>query len=331
MAHELSIRQDGFVEHAYVGAVGWHGLGNQLEKGASIEEWQKAAGMDWRLQRSVIRYATGRDQGPDSWLEMADRHVLMRSDTKKALSVVSDKFKIVQPKAILEFFRDLVGGAGYELETAGVLFDGKRFWAMAQRDGGQAEVGKGDVIQSRLLASTSCDGTMATEVRFTNVRVVCHNTLSMAVGDKAASRTTHRSLFNPDQVKKDLGLGAVEKFAEFMKDMRRLADTRLADQETIQMTAELFRPGAAKLASEDYIRVLRSTPVTTVLELAMDGKAKGSHFDGVKGTAYGWLQGVTEFVDHLSRAKSDDNRRISAWFGKGDDLKTRALEMALAA
>lgn len=331
MSHELSIREDGFVEHAYVGEIGWHGLGNELKRGATIEEWQVAAGMDWRLQRAVVRYATGRDQTAAVWQEMPDRHVLMRSDTKAPLSVVSDKFKIVQPKAILEFFRDLVGGAGYELETAGVLFDGRRFWAMAQRDGGEAEVGKGDKIRSRLLASTSCDGSMATEIRETTVRVVCWNTMQMSFGDAAASRTTHRSIFKPDQIKKDMGLKVEERFAEFMTSMRRLADTKLADQETIQMTAELFKPGAARLAQEDYIKVLRSKAVSTVLELAMDGKAKGSQFDGVKDTAYGWLNGVTEYVDHLSRARSDDNRRASAWFGPGDALKTRALEMALAA
>lgn len=331
MSSELSIRENGFVEHAYTGEIGWHGLGNQLQKGATIEEWVTAAGMDFRLHRSVVRYATGRDQDQDTWLEMADRHVLMRSDNKKALSVVSDKFKIVQPRAILEFFRDLVGGAGYELETAGVLFDGRRFWAMAQRDGGEADVGKGDTIKSRLLASTSCDGSMATEIRETNVRVVCHNTLTASMGDRAASRTSHRSVFHPDQIKKDLGLKVEERFAEFMKNMRQLADTKLGEQETIQMTAELFKPGAARLASEEYIKVLRSKPVTTVLELAMDGKAKGSHFDGVQGTAYGWLNGCTEYVDHISRARSDDNRRASAWFGAGDVLKTRALEMALAA
>jgi Domain of unknown function (DUF932) len=68
-----------------------------------------------------------------------------------------------------------------------------------------------------------------------------------------------------------------------------------------------------------------------VIELALDGKAKGSNLPGVKGTAYGWLQSVTEYVDHAARARSDDNRLASAWFGPGDTIKTRAYEMALAA
>ena len=183
MSHELSIRADGFVEHAYTGQVGWTGLGNRLEDGASIEEWQKAAGMDWRIQRSIVRFAVARDADgvPTAFSDMPNKHVLMRSDTKAALSVVSDNFKVVQPKAVLEFFRDLAGNGGFNLETAGCLFDGRRFWAMAKA-GEDCEIGKGDKMRCRLLLSTSCDGSLATEGHFVAMRVVCNNTLGAAMG-----------------------------------------------------------------------------------------------------------------------------------------------------
>lgn len=327
MAHEISIRSDGFAETAYVGAVGWHGLGNRLEAGASIEEWQKAAGMDWRIQRANVRYATAREQ-TTGFSTMKDKHVLLRSDTKAPLSVVSDHFKVVQPAQVLEFFRDLSGE--FPLDTAGVLFGGRRFWALA-KIGEDAVVGKGDRIGGYVLLSTSCDGSMATEGRFTSVRVVCNNTLGMATdGVKAKSRITHRSVFNADAMKQQMGL-AQNRFGDFMTTMRRLADTQLAESEVVAMTAELFKPGAAKLAVDEYKKVLDSRVVTGVLQLVLEGKAKGSEFDGVKGTAYGWLNGVTEYVDHSSNARSEDNRRASAWFGPGDALKSRALELASAA
>lgn len=329
MSHELSI-QDGKVEHAYVGQVGWHGLGNRLEAGASIEEWQKAAGMDWRIQRSKVRFNTSRDDVAANYIAMDDRHVLFRSDTKAALSVVSDGFKVVQPAAVLEFFRDLTGRAGFTLDTAGVLFGGRRFWALAKVSE-DAQVGVGDSVGGYLLLSTSCDGTMATEGRFTSVRVVCHNTLTMARGDKANVKVTHRSVFRPEDMKKEMGIEGRERFAEFMSDMRRLADTKLLESEAVQMTVELFKPGAAKLAREEFVKAVESRPVVSVLEMFLDGKAKGSKLDGVQGTAWGWLNAVTEHVDHASRARSDDNRRASAWFGPGEAIKARALEMASAA
>ena len=326
MAHEISYA-NGINETAYVGAVGWHGLGQELKPGATIEEWQAAAGMAWRIQRSVVRYATERGQ-EQGFRALDDRHVLFRSDTKAALSVVSDGFKVVQPGAVLEFFRDLTEDAGYALETAGVLFGGRRFWALA-RTPDAAEVGAGDSLRRYLLLSTSCDGSMATEARDTTVRVVCANTLGLAARDAAKVRVTHRSVFDPKDAKERMGLGHAA-FAAQMDLFRRLADTKLADSEAVAMTAELFVPGAMRLPDDERAKALASRPVRGVLDL-FGGAAKGSALDGVRGTAWGWLNAVTEHVDHAARARSADNRRASAWFGAGDALKTRALEMAEAA
>src|SRR5690349_19130346 len=112
MAHELTIRKNGMAEMGFVaGTACWHGLGNELAEGASIDEWIKVTGMDWKVQRSKVRYATGKvvdgESTPPPVLTWGDQHVLFRSDTKAPLGIVSDGFKIVQPREVLEFFRDL--------------------------------------------------------------------------------------------------------------------------------------------------------------------------------------------------------------------------------
>ena len=91
MAHELSIRADGFTEMAFVGKTPWHGLGQELQEDASIEQWQKAAGMDWTINSSPVAFGVGEGQIlPD--LEIFEgQNVLYRSDTKMPLSVVSDR------------------------------------------------------------------------------------------------------------------------------------------------------------------------------------------------------------------------------------------------
>ncbi|WP_414616819.1 DUF932 domain-containing protein, partial [Stenotrophomonas muris] len=92
---------------------------------------------------------------------------------------VSKRFKVVQPGEILEFYRDLTQHSGFELETAGVLKGGKKFWAMART--GQSTSLKGrDRVDGYLLLATACDGTLATTAQFTSVRVVCNNTLQIA-------------------------------------------------------------------------------------------------------------------------------------------------------
>src|SRR5690606_6346119 len=124
-------------------------------------------------------------QTADGQLRAADslnRSVLYRSDTLAPLSVMSTKgYHVVQPSEIPNFIDESVRAMGWSIETAGSLGGGRKIWALANM-GEQADVGKGDRIGGYLLAATACDGSMASEFIFTSVRVVCQNTLHMAVG-----------------------------------------------------------------------------------------------------------------------------------------------------
>ncbi len=121
--------------------------------------------------------------------------MLYRSDTKTPLSVVSNRYQVVQPREVLEFYRDLTEVSGYELETAGVLKGGRKFWALART--GQSTALKGnDQIIGYLLLATSCDGTLATTATPTTVRVVCNNTLTIALdGTARAIKVPHNTRF----------------------------------------------------------------------------------------------------------------------------------------
>ena len=334
MAHELDIRND-VASFAHVGEAAWHGLGQKLAEGASIDEWQTQAGMDWMIKRAVVRYATGHGQGADAWRSMDDRHVLLRSDTGEALGIVSDEYKVVQPRAVLDFFNTTAMQQGFTLDTAGVLFGGKRFWALAKIDADAVIVDPTDKVGGYLLLVTSADGTLATEARFTSVRVVCNNTLGFARGERGTQvvRVKHKTKFNANAVQRDLGIG--EQFNDFILDMRRLADTAMREAETVLATAELFNPGARELArgnADDKAKfkdIVESKKVSRVLELALNNKARGAYLDGVRGTAWGWLNAVTEYVDHEARARSADNRLNSALLGAGDAVKMKAQEVAL--
>lgn len=123
MSHDID-ESTGKPAMAYVGEVPWHGLGQALPPGQDIDIWVKAAGLDWDIEMLPVRY-----QMNDQSYVMSDRFVLARSDTQAALSVVSGDYQAVQPKAVLEFYRDLVEQRGYPLETAGALAGGRKAWA----------------------------------------------------------------------------------------------------------------------------------------------------------------------------------------------------------
>lgn len=339
MSHELTIRSNGLAEMAFAGEGAWHGLGQRVERGAAIEEWATAAGMDWSIKRSKVRYATS--PNADFLVDEAN-HVLFRSDSKAPLAVVSNKFKVVQPREVLEFFRDLADGNGFDIETAGTLFGGRKFWALANI-GENVTLAGGDKIGGYLLLATSCDGSMNTEARFTTVRVVCNNTLTMARDRKDAKvvKVSHRSVFDADAVKDRLGI-ARGQFAQFSAAMRDLSKARIGAVDAQELTLRLLAgaeldaivasdkiANKAKATQEVVEKVTAGKGFKTIMAL-FDGKALGADMASSKDTAWGWVNAVTQYVDYALPARNVNNRLNSAWFGDGDEMKTDAVEKALA-
>lgn len=342
MSHELTISAStNRAEMAYVGERPWHGLGQQLQADAPFEDWQAAAGMDWRILRSKVRYFADRDGATQ--LEVPDQHVLFRSDTKAPLGLVSSKYKTVQPAQVLEFFKDLVGDAGFTLETAGTLFGGKKFWALANI-GESANIVGSDQVGGYLLLSTSCDGSSATSARLTTVRVVCNNTLSMATSARGKKQVdvSHRTVFDGARVKDSMGV-VRGQFAEFVDAARALTTVKLSTDVAETFVRQLLRPDEKaagdsfadlmarghRVADADATKQRSPRGEQDILRL-FNGAGMGDRLAGVHGTGWGMLNAVTEYVDHRASARSDSHRLNSAWFNGGDDLKTACFERLLA-
>ena len=307
---------------AYAGEKPWHGLGKKLEAKQPIEIWKVNAGMDWQIEASEVRYITG---GNTVGVINAfpEQKVLYRSDTKAPLAVVSKRFQVVQPGEILEFYRDLTACNGFELETAGVLHEGRKFWALART--GQSTTLKGrDKVDGYLLLATACDGTLATTAQFTSVRVVCNNTLRIALGDAgSAIKVPHRSAFDPDAVKRQLGI-TVSSWDGFVARMKALVE-RPVDPDSVE---GLLRRVLTYQGQDSKAMVVNEQAVATVRAL-YEGGGRGAQMASSRGTAWGLLNSVTEYIDHHRRARSDDHRRDAAWFGQGAQLKQRAWDEAM--
>lgn len=310
---------------AYVGATPWHGLGSRLSPKQPIEIWQREAGMDWKIQDSPVHFKSDSIGALGSIHTFPDQKVLYRSDTKAPLSVVSQRYQVVQPREVLEFYRDLTEVSGFELETAGVLKGGRKFWALARTGQGTTLRGN-DQVNGYLLLATSCDGTLATTATPTTVRVVCNNTLTIALdGSAKAIKVPHSTRFDPQAVKKQLGI-AVSQWDNFTHRMRMLSERKVQWHEAMGFFMNVLcdanpnMPLPAVLPNE---RALRK------VQCLYEGQGRGSTLESAQGTAWGLLNAVTEYVDHERRARSIEYRMDSAWFGQGAQLKQRALGAAL--
>lgn len=334
---------------AFTGQTPWHRDGTRLDDGASLETWAEAAGMKWRALSSPVQYrtATG-DMGT-----YGDKQVIYRSDTGAPLSVMGDGYKIVQPLECLEFFRDLIHAQGFKMHTAGVLNGGRKFWALATTPNG-GEIVKGDAVRQFLTICTSVDGTAATTVDFTNVRIVCANTFAAHRSEKrsaGAVKVFHSAEFDAAAAKRQLGI-AGDTWASFQTAAQKMADTGCSVQQARDILREIF--GAPKVGqsvsiaqppamASDFAAFMAkaTTPIADVIKTEareqksvarclelFAGAGRGADHKGVKGTRWGLFNAITEHVDHeQGRAAT---RLQAAWFGRGAAFKDEAFELLTA-
>lgn len=338
MAHMIDTSK-GRAAIAYVGQAPWHKLGKELTRGADVPTWTVEAGLDYSVQRAPVLWRPS----PDVVTEYPERHVLYRSDTHKPLSVVSKFYNVVQPAEILGFFADLVKHNSFELETAGALDDGKRVWALARVNDG-ACILDADLIRPYVLLATSYDASMSTTAKFTSVRVVCHNTLTMAAGygdqgqtevdpDGACVRIPHSTKFDPKDVRMDLGI-VFDQWERFLAVTRKLARQRVNETFAASFLKALLPPAAEPKPAEEGKKVRQPKPVEESkaykeIMALFNGGAIGSELPEANGTAFGLLNAVTEYVDHVRGG--DETRLTSAWFGGGEGMKNKALGLLAGA
>lgn len=311
---------------AYVGAVPWHGLGEELTPGAPIEIWCGEAGMNYSIEKSrvVFRHTEG-EKGTGV---MNDRVVLWRSDTKEPLAVVSNRYQIVQPGDVLEFFRDILRSSGgdYEIETAGVLNEGRTYWALAKYCGDPLQFGN-DIVKPYLMLTTSCDGTMATTAKHTSVRVVCNNTLqaSLHADQSGVVKVPHSTAFNAAAVKSQLDVD--KTIATFREDIGALINKTMSKSDAVETLVSVI---ATRDATDEITNEKHTKRVVNEIMISL-ATGPGAKLETALGTGWGLMNATTHYVDFKARARSDNNRFNSGQFGAGAKLKQEIFDAIIAA
>lgn len=297
---------------AYANQVPWHGLGNNIDADSTIDEWQRQAGLDWTVSKRPVLFAGQCRPGANNGIHtFRDKFTLVRDSDESPFAVVSDRYKPVQPKEVMEFFRDLISTHNMTIETAGSLKNGKRIWALAKTGDAHKVLGV-DNVDSYLLLATSYDLTFSTLAQFTSVRVVCNNTLQQSLSDYVGRVTIpHFRDFNAKSVHEQLGLGRAQ-WGAFSQALDAIAKTKIDTAKAKEVLDKLFK------VPEDDITFI-DPQVTKILAL-FHGKGIGSDVAGQ--TGWGLVNAVTEYADHHKRARSQGNRLDNAWFGEAANLKT---------
>lgn len=304
---------------AYTNEVPWHGLGVHVAEAPSVDEMLKVAQLDWRVAKKPLLLETG---------DVVPRfNALVRESDGRVLTVVGSQYTPVQNTEAFAFFKEFVEAGDATMETAGSLCGGRFVWGLADLKQ-SFNVNGGDPVKGYLLVVAPHESGHSLIIRQTSVRVVCWNTMTLALGAKVAAefRMAHRTRFDETMMaraKEVLGL-ARERTAEFAANARALKQIPMTTDQVVEFCVKLF--GDADRAAEIAAEFEEKASPTVKRLVDVYEHAPGAD----PGTAWGAFNAVTYYADHVA-SKTSDARLTSAWLGRMAVKKQEALEMLLAA
>lgn len=286
----------------------------EFSKEASLEKRIKAVGLDWKAEFSTLHYFNNKGTAL-----VPGKSALFRSDSGKFLGVVGENYKVVQPSEVIEFYENLIHNFGFEMESAGSFSEGKRIWALANTK--QVMSLDGDESKMYLLLATSFDGSMATHVRLTSIRVANESSLNVAVDEKISARDVikvmHSQSFNAEKVKEQL---AIEKrWSAFQETAKRMIEHKIPEDKAIEYLSNVYDITEA-------VKGVRRTRFLNAMQFSLND-APGANLETAKGTLWGAVNAVSFDIDHRKR-RNENTRAELALIGYGNATKEKAWKLA---
>jgi phage/plasmid-like protein (TIGR03299 family) len=343
MAHALHI-ENGKASMMYVDDPPWHRLGTQLKESATAAVAIKAANLDWTVVKRSLLAFDGKVSHP-----IPDRFAIVREDwygqPKPIFGIVGSEYTPLQNRDAFSFFDDIVGQGAAIYHTAGALGEGERVWILAKLPEEMRVLGE-DIAHKYLLLANSHDGSSAVQIKFTPIRVVCQNTLSMALAEGRTLRVPHLRNLRDRMEQATEVLGIIRRRYQAIElKFRAMAQVKLSDQQ-VQQYLEQVWPNPPREPEEP-----RDRRYDEALAKARANRAWAEHFchsgtgveiKGVRGTLWAAYNGVAELVDHRQATQrggqgslfgngqdaAEDRRLQSIWFGEGYSAKVRAYRAA---
>lgn len=301
----------------YVRQAPWHGLGVRVEEAPSSQEALRLSGLDWQVIQQPIATVDG--------TPIPGYRANLRDTDQQVLGVVTDRYRVVQNKEAFAFTDGLLG-EGVKYETAGSLQNGRKIWLLAKLP--DKYIIEGDQIDPYLVFSNSHDGSGSIKVAMTPIRVVCQNTLNLAlssakrvwstihVGDLAGKMTeAHNTLLLAEKYMGQLGL-----------EFSRLSKVKLSDQKVLQYIDQL-------LPLDDQPTQIHRKNVIRIREDMKQRYFDAPDLQHVGKNAYRFLNAVSDFATHAKplRETASYRENLFAKTMEGNPLMDRAYQLVQAA
>jgi phage/plasmid-like protein (TIGR03299 family) len=325
MPHEIYIdTETAQASMVYVGEAPWHGLGTKLDRPATAARAIEAAKLDWKVVKKPLVAV-----GDDATTPVPDRFAVVRQDrwgkpSCPVLGIVGRDYQPLQNREAFEFFDPIAGKGAAIYHTAGALGNGERVWILARLPEDIRIIGD-DIAEKYLLLSNSHDGLSSVQIKFTPVRVVCQNTLTMALRQGPTVRVIHTKDIHERLRNAERMLRLVHgRYDEIEEAFQAMTTIQMNSDRLAQYLRGVFpdpRDGEDETARK-RMRVHRQWAEYFFVQ------GKGNQVQGVKGSLWAAYNGIAEYLDHRGAYQLPDRRLNSAWFGGGYLAKARAFMVA---
>jgi len=301
----------------------------QFEEEFTSADAIAAARLDYPVLKEPL-YRLRPDLGR-SVVEPTTAYATINGDTQDVLGVVGDGYEVLQNQEAFDFFDILLKESGGKLQTAGAIGKGEKVWMLAKLP----EVFYplvGDGVEQFLLGTTSHDGTMKTEVRFTDIRVICQNTFNLALnGSKGVISIRHTTNMRQKLEMAAMVLLRYKEHFDIVGDkFSKLASVRVDDAWIDEYLERMV--GNPLNVPDGRARTMMENKIKLIGGRLNNGM--GVDLPGVAGTAWWALNAMVEFADWDMKAKgqaTDLTRRTnSILFGTASDFKQEAFDTAMA-
>jgi len=330
---------------AWAGDIPWHGLGVEVDSTLTPLKMLETAELDWTVSKRPSYTIDSPSWSDDVGLIQAeDTYHIVRDSDNTILSHCGKNYIPIQNEDVFKFFKRFTEAGHMTMETAGSLRNGKEIWGLAKISS-DFELAGGDKIGGYLLINQPHVAGKSMTIKLTPIRVVCNNTLTLALEAGGNQfRMPHVREFGDDVIQtaeEALGLSET-KMQEFQQYATTLSKAKAKHSDVIDYVAEIYQPDMLmqykleqKLRSEGKAVGIQE-PLAEKLNkfpaLAMEGyyNSPGANLKSAKDTWWGAFNAVTYVEDHLRSSQVKGNALHSAWFGAGANRKAKALDMALS-
>jgi phage/plasmid-like protein (TIGR03299 family) len=289
----------------------WHQAGFELNHPKTAAQALQIAGLDYTVVTKPLDVNPGLKQNAYA--------ATVRTDTGEILGFVREGYEPVQNIDAFAFFDTLVAEDEATYETAGILGNGQCVWVLAKLPGFMKIRGN-DIVNKYLLLTNSHDGDTQVRARVTPIRVVCNNTLTAALqgaGDISIQHTPGTVRYH-DQGFTILGMSNVLN-VQLEMTFNRMAAQKITEEE-LRTYVQALVPDHEEEPNAERAEKMR----VSVLDLHDAGRGA----DLARGTVWGAFNSVAEYTDHMM-AGDDSSARLNAiWFGRGEQLKSKAFSLA---